>query len=761
MEKLFENIYVINMDRRVDRRIFVEYRLKKVGITNYQIFSGTDGYTPQNKSLYNIICEKNHDTKLTSPGALGIIITFRKLLEDAIEKKYENILIFEDDCVFHKNFWEELSKHIDKIKKYPVFYLGANQFRWTDEQINKVSNNQGYHTSTSGTSYSYGCFGISIRKDFYTKILSKIFTLSNIKYPIDVIINFVLRESGLPGYVCYPNLVIADVTESDNMGGRDQDEISKTRRWIMDDYEYQTLEEFYKDLSIKSKNLENQNNISKIAILEGINYGLIKIPICNSIIESMGYISNYLIKNKISLRQLLYGYTYSINYKTLMNKFYMFPSSIIDAFSKLFDNKIQINIMTDIILPLEGGKRPFVFIVPSRNNAFNYVKNLQSIYDQNYNNYRILYIEDVSDDGTYDYVKKYILDNNENKRTILMQQNIHQGQGAGRFICYHYTYDDEIVIMLDGDDWLFDREVLNNLEKIYNQNNLLCSYGSYYEYDNKLINKLCARRQYPENVKINKTYRNYDWICAHLRTGMGKLFKNIKYKDVIFENKFLEVCTDFAEMMPVLEMAGTAHMNTTTPLYVYNKSNSILYNTSYYNIDKPENVDKKKYREIVMQYLKNISPYATINYDEIHNYYKNIDKYNYGLNIVYHSRMHISGYDGICKLCQNIDDINPEYRYTLILPERVINIDILRCLYYIKIIEAHVLLFDVPNHMFGINKKYNYITPKCTNSIMHTFISENDMIEIPNEGLFLTNALLEKKYSSILFCQYNKEKKKT
>ena len=695
-------------------------------MTKYQIFEGIDGYTQDNKALYNLMCEKNPDTRLTSPGAVGIIITFRKLLEDAIEKNYDNILIFEDDCVFHKNFWNELAKHRDKIKEFPVFYLGANQLRWTEEQIANVNNNKGYQTSAMGTSYSYGCFGIAIRRDFYTKILAKIFTLSKIKYPVDVIINFALREAGTTGYVCFPNLVIADVTESDNMGGRDQNEIAKTRRWNMEDYEFSTLEEFYKDLSIRSKSLDTQIIDHKIAILESINYGLIKIPICNDITESISYINNYLMQNKISLRQLLYGYTPTISHNTLMNKLCMFPSSVIDAFNKLINNQFQINIMTDIILPLESGKRTFVFIIPSRNNALNYVKNLQSVYDQTYHNYRVLYIEDLSNDGTYEYVKKYIIDRGEHKRTILMQQNVHQGQGAGRFICYHYTYDDEIVVMLDGDDWLYNNQVLDTLAKIYDQNNLLCSYGSYYEFNNKLLDKLYARRQYPANVKINKTYRNYDWICAHLRTGMGKLFKNIKYKDVTYENRFLEVCTDFAEMMPILEMAGNAHMNTTTPLYVYNKSNSLLYDTSYYNINDEKNIEKKIYREKIMNYLKNITPYPTITDCYVNDKH---DKHDNGLNIVYQCRMYISNYDGICKLSHTISDINPKYKYTLILPEKEMHIDILRCLYYINIIEAEALLFNIPDSIKDAKIAYNYLSPKCANNIVHYYLGKNHTLD--------------------------------
>jgi glycosyltransferase involved in cell wall biosynthesis len=49
-------------------------------------------------------------------------------------------------------------------------------------------------------------------------------------------------------------------------------------------------------------------------------------------------------------------------------------------------------------------------VVPTRNNAYNhrYVYNLQSILNQNYTNYKIVIIDDHSDDGTGVLIQKYL-----------------------------------------------------------------------------------------------------------------------------------------------------------------------------------------------------------------------------------------------------------------------------------------------------------------------------------------------------------------
>src|SRR3989304_2120498 len=53
-------------------------------------------------------------------------------------------------------------------------------------------------------------------------------------------------------------------------------------------------------------------------------------------------------------------------------------------------------------------EKHFVVIVPSYNNKDWYQKNLDSIFMQKYTNYHVVYIDDVSTDGTGDLVEKYV-----------------------------------------------------------------------------------------------------------------------------------------------------------------------------------------------------------------------------------------------------------------------------------------------------------------------------------------------------------------
>lgn len=53
-------------------------------------------------------------------------------------------------------------------------------------------------------------------------------------------------------------------------------------------------------------------------------------------------------------------------------------------------------------------QKPIVVIVPSYNNRNHYQRNLDSIVLQNYTNYHVIYIDDVSPDGTGALVRSYI-----------------------------------------------------------------------------------------------------------------------------------------------------------------------------------------------------------------------------------------------------------------------------------------------------------------------------------------------------------------
>ncbi len=65
-------------------------------------------------------------------------------------------------------------------------------------------------------------------------------------------------------------------------------------------------------------------------------------------------------------------------------------------------------------------EKPFVIIVPSYNNSRFVEKNLQSIFTQRYENYRVIYIDDNSSDQTYGQAKALTEQWEQTKRITLI-----------------------------------------------------------------------------------------------------------------------------------------------------------------------------------------------------------------------------------------------------------------------------------------------------------------------------------------------------
>lgn len=468
--------------------------------------------------------------------------------------------------------------------------------------------------------------------------------------------------------------------------------------------------------------------------------------------EILNDIKNIIIKENISLRHVLFNYEIEIHDDTslilLYNDLAKININLADKVNLLLSSQnktTQINIMADLIKVIDNlfNQLPFVFIIPSYNNVKNgniYKKNLDSVIKQNYSNYRILYCDDASPDATCDAVDQYIKTNQLENKTHLLKQYINQKQGAGRFICYQYTFDDEILIMLDGDDWLYDDNVLNVLNDVYKEKNILCSYGSYHVSENNILsNFILPSKCFSEDEKTNKTYRYSDvWACDHLRTGYAKLFKNVKLMDIIFEKKFCIVKTDCADMYPVLEMAGILHHLIKQPLYIYNKDNTLSYDTAWHLKDKSPLYE---YRKRLSHKFTTIKPYKTIDPKTIDTFYKNIKNNTRKIEIVHINRCNISNeYEYVCIIDDTID-------YNTLNELHVL-------LYYMNNTGCSMLLFDNYNN---VNQKdFNYMTAelKTSNNNKHKcldvkigmcIVDENNrghVIETIYPGIYKTKTLI-------------------
>ena len=198
---------------------------------------------------------------------------------------------------------------------------------------------------------------------------------------------------------------------------------------------------------------------------------------------------------------------------------------------------------------------------------------IRSIKAQNYKNYKVILVNDESNDGTVDIIKKEIQDND---KFSLM----HTGKNGGALnstflgILEANPEDEDVIIVLDGDDWLANKDVFNILNTTYLQNKCLMTYGSYMEYPSKTRGKFS--RQLPDTIVKDKLFRKFQWSTSHLRTFKYRLWKNIRKEDILDKDgKIYSMCGDLPVIFPMLEMAEERSFYIEDILHVYNRSNPL------------------------------------------------------------------------------------------------------------------------------------------------------------------------------------------
>ncbi len=229
---------------------------------------------------------------------------------------------------------------------------------------------------------------------------------------------------------------------------------------------------------------------------------------------------------------------------------------------------------------------------------------INSILTQDYDNYEVLFIDDCSTDGSYQKIPACIFktdDDNkpirdENGELVILEKhpildrtkcsnvtlwrassratalpNLHKG------IMEFCTDPDDIVVILDGDDWMYGRNSLSYINDFYNQNpECWMMYGSSKWTDGRK----CCSSPYPEAEF--RHLRAAPFRVSHIRTFRAGLYHKIEEQDPMFScmqdknGEWFRSCYDVCMFLPMLEMAGFEHVkHNLKPLYIYNRDNPI------------------------------------------------------------------------------------------------------------------------------------------------------------------------------------------
>lgn len=219
-------------------------------------------------------------------------------------------------------------------------------------------------------------------------------------------------------------------------------------------------------------------------------------------------------------------------------------------------------------------------IVPSRNNAPWVQKNLTSIAAQmeTHQNFDVFYVDDQSTDGTSELVESYVEELGLRSRTHIIHNAVRQGALKNIYDVVWETPSEYIIVLLDGDDWFYRNNVLQELNTIYSspKNKILLTYGLFVEYPSGFYG---WSKEIPTDIIQANAFRSFKPHPSHLRTFYAWLFKLIKKEDLLdSEGNFYPMTWDQAIMFPMCEMAGRHIKFVQKFNYVYNQANPIQDN---------------------------------------------------------------------------------------------------------------------------------------------------------------------------------------
>jgi hypothetical protein len=240
VNSVFDHVYVLNLNRRTDRRERILRRCAKHAVS-VQIFDAVDGFelphckdweayhsmppTADNDAHPLEICYKRRLMK--SPGAWGYVQTMKAIIRDATSRGFRRILTLDDDAIFARDFTVRFAMTMSTVPSdWRILYLGGSQHTEHSNTTETATELPWYRAH-----YTDGSFAVGLDSSLFAEVLN---APPNYCHDSCVLRDLYARHTA---YVCYPNIVIADVTESDIQEGRNMQEHAKCMRWNLADYD--------------------------------------------------------------------------------------------------------------------------------------------------------------------------------------------------------------------------------------------------------------------------------------------------------------------------------------------------------------------------------------------------------------------------------------------------------------------------------------------------------------------------------------------
>lgn len=213
---------------------------------------------------------------------------------------------------------------------------------------------------------------------------------------------------------------------------------------------------------------------------------------------------------------------------------------------------------------------PKIIVVTTMYNAEKYIPLcLQTLKQQTFNNFHCYITDDLSNDNSLEISQK-IVGNDERFTIIKNKEKLYQPGNYDQVIRNNENIkDNDIIVELDGDDWLPTKNVLQRIYDLYSDENVWIANGSFVYHD--------GRQGFSKKQTNLQTLRTSVMTASHIRTWKAFLWRKILVEDLKDEEGiYWRISGDLSFMFPMLEMSGEEHYRFMPEInYVYNEENPI------------------------------------------------------------------------------------------------------------------------------------------------------------------------------------------
>jgi len=194
-----EKTYICHWNKLSDRKQFLIESLFNLGLDNYEFVENYVADEMDEEEIskeYSFIFKINQKGRYLKKSEISLALKHCWVIKDAFDKKYDSILILEDDVVFEDDFIENFNDFKSQLPKdWDIAWVGG----CCDLHSNNINDSKNVYKSM----HSRCTHAFIISKNGISKIQSQI---NNINEAIDWYYNILIKKLKLNNYWFEPVL---------------------------------------------------------------------------------------------------------------------------------------------------------------------------------------------------------------------------------------------------------------------------------------------------------------------------------------------------------------------------------------------------------------------------------------------------------------------------------------------------------------------------------------------------------------------------